>query len=165
MTAINRDAIRFRPRRDDDREFLYTLYASTRAEEMKAVPWSDEQKEQFVRMQFHAQTVHYDDAYDPAGFTVIEENGRPIGRLYIDRQPDVIHIVDITLLPEKRGAGLGTVLLQEILDEGARTGAAVTIHVEHFNPALNLYRRLGFVHVASEGVYYLMKRDPSSRSK
>ena len=163
MSKVNRSAIAYRPRRDEDREFLYQLYASTRADEMKMVPWSDEQKEQFVRMQFYAQTVHYDDVYDPAGFHIIEEDQRPIGRLYLDRQPGQIHIIDITLSPEKRRVGLGTMLLQEILDEAAEKDAVVSIHVEHFNPALHLYNRLGFRQVASEGVYYLMKWDPAPR--
>jgi len=157
MTAIDRHSISYRPIREDDREFLYRLYASTRAEEMKLVPWTDGEKEQFVRMQFHAQTMHYADQYDTSEFFIIEQNGSPIGRLYFDQRPDEVSIVDITLLPETRGAGLGTMLLQEILDEAGRIGKAVVIYVEHFNPARRLYERLGFRHVDTNGVYHLMR--------
>ena len=163
MSKIDRNAVTFRKRRDDDGDFLYELYASTREEEMKVVPWTDAQKEQFVRMQFRAQTVHYDNYYDPDQFFIIEEDGRPIGRLYLERKPGETHIIDITLVPQKRGGGLGTMLLQELIDEAAAQGSSVLIHVEHFNPALHLYNRLGFVHVATDGVYYLMKREPSNR--
>ena len=155
--SFDRSKITYRPIRDDDRDFLYQIYASTRADEMQIVPWSDQEKEQFVRMQFEAQTQHYNDYYDPKQFFIIEEEGRPIGRLYLDRQPDDVCIVDITLSPELRGAGLGTILLQEVLDGAARDGISVSIHVEHFNPAMHLYQRLGFRHVDTNGVYHLMK--------
>ena len=41
--------------------------------------------------------------------------------LYKDRD-DEIRIIDITLLPDHRRRGLGTALLRDLLDEGARTG-------------------------------------------
>ena len=63
-------------------------------------------------------------------------------------------------MPEARGAGVGTQLLREILAEGGRTGKSVSIHVESFNPALRLYRRLGFAHVDNHGAYYLMRWSP-----
>lgn len=157
MMTIDREKIVYRPVRDDDRDFLYRLYASTRADEMNMVPWTNEEKEAFVRMQFAAQTQHYNDYYDPKQFFVIETEGTPIGRIYFDRQPADITIIDITLLPELRGAGLGTKLLQEVLDDAARDGIAVLIHVEHFNPAMHLYQRLGFRHIDTNGVYHLMK--------
>jgi len=46
------------------------------------------------------------------------------------------------------------------MDRGAAAGKPVTIHVESFNPALSLYRRLGFEHVDTNGVYYLMRWTP-----
>ena len=79
------------------------------------------------------------------------------GEQGFDRQADDVCIVDITLVPELRGAGLGTVLLREVLDDAARDGISVSIHVEHFNPAMHLYQRLGFQHVATNGVYHMMK--------
>lgn len=160
MSTIDRSRITYRPRREDDEEFLARLYASTRADEMKAVPWTDEEKDQFLRMQFRAQTVYYDDHYDPAEFFLIEQDGRPIGRLYLDDEGEDLHIIDIALLPEMRAQGLGAVLLQELLDRAAGEGKPVSIHVEHNNPAMKLYLRLGFRHVDTNGVYHLMKWEP-----
>ena len=158
MKNDDRSKVTYRPLRpDDDRDFLYRLYASTRENEMKMVPWSDQEKEQFVRMQFEAQTQHYANYFDEKQFFIIEWEGRAVGRIYFDRQPDEISIVDITLLPELRGAGLGTILLTEVLDNAARERITVSIHVEHFNPAMHLYERLGFRHVDTNGVYHLMK--------
>lgn len=160
MSKIDRTTVTFRPIVESDQPFLAELYSSTRTEEMQQVPWTPEQKAQFLAMQFHAQTTHYAEHYDTSDFFVIEQEGRAIGRLYFDRQPDDVCIVDITLIPEMRGSGLGTVLLREILDEAAASGKTVSIHVEYFNPARHLYDRLGFKEIGTSGVYFHMRWTP-----
>jgi ribosomal protein S18 acetylase RimI-like enzyme len=151
------DSIRLRPRRDDDRPFLATLYASTRQQEMAMIDWTDDQKRAFLQWQFDAQTVHYDEHYVGADFLVIEQDGVPIGRLYIDRREDEIEVIDIALLPECRGSGLGSCLLHDVLREAEQSGKRVMIYVENFNPARRLYDRLGFQHLDTNGVYHMMK--------
>src|SRR5580698_2692070 len=89
-----------RPETDEDITFLLGVYGSTRAEELAMVPWTDEQKQAFVRSQFGHQRTHYRRFYADARFDVILIDGRPAGRLYVHRQPDSIHIIDIALLPE-----------------------------------------------------------------
>jgi len=108
-------------------------------------------------MQFTAQKQHYEEFYPNCKFLVIELAGERIGRLYIDRGDEDIEIVDIALLPQVRGRGIGRMLLEEILAEGRATSKAVTISVEPFNPARHLYNRLGFRHVDTNGVYHLLE--------
>lgn len=159
MTAPRppREAIRFRPYAPDDVPFLQHLYATTRADEMQLVPWTAEQKSAFLLQQFTAQKNHYEEFYPSCQFLVIEMERKPIGRLYIDREETNIEIVDIALLPEFRGRGIGRMLLEEILAEGRAGGKSVTIYVEHFNPARRLYDSLGFRHIDTNGVYHLME--------
>lgn len=152
---------------DDDLPFLAELYASTRREEVAQTPWSDEQKEAFLRWQFENQHQHYQQYYPDCELLVIERDapgrlGRRegIGRLYVDRWEDEIRLVDIALLPEHRGGGLGRKILELLLGEGREKGLPVSIHVEYNNPALRLYKRLGFRHVDSNGIYYLMRWEP-----
>lgn len=142
-----------------DEPFLRQIYAATRAEELAAVPWSDEQKSAFLRQQFDAQDAYYRERYEGATYDVIEVDGEAVGRLYVARWEDEIRIMDISLLPEHRGSGVGTSLLRELLDEGEHTGKTVSIHVERHNPALRLYERLGFRPVGEHGVYVLMRAD------
>jgi ribosomal protein S18 acetylase RimI-like enzyme len=156
-TTIDRQTINYRPVQDADRAFLAGLYASTRAEEMQHVPWTAEQKAQFLTMQFDAQTHHYGQEYDSSGFFIIEQDGKPIGRLYRELQGEDIHLIDISLVPEVRGGGLGTTLLREIQEEAAANGFTVSIYVEHYNPAKRLYHRLGFREIGENGVYHLMR--------
>jgi ribosomal protein S18 acetylase RimI-like enzyme len=154
--------VSFRPIADTDLEFLQRLYASTRAEELALAPWSDAEKDRFCRMQFHAQHTHYQNYFSGASYDVIEQEGAAVGRLYVDRDAGEIRILDITIAPECRGAGLGTEILQALLEEAQAGGKRVVIHVEKFNRALRLYERLGFSRVEDTGVYWQMEwRAPS----
>lgn len=149
--------IALRPVGPDDRDFLLQVYASTREEELAQVPWSEGEKEAFLRHQFDAQDRHYREHYEGASFDVVELDGVPVGRLYVARWPDEIRIMELSLLPEHRGAGIGTRLVRSILDEATRAGVRTSVHVEHENPARRLYERLGFAHVADVGVYRLLE--------
>lgn len=155
-------SISFRPITDEDRDFLARLYASTRAEEMAMVPWDQAEKDQFLAFQFAAQHTFYQDNFKSASFDVILHHGKPIGRLYLDRRHDEHRLIDIALLPEQRGAGLGTQLMDRVLGDAAAEGKKVRIHVEQNNPAMRLYQRLGFRQVEDQGVYQLMEWSPSA---
>lgn len=140
-----------------DAEFLLSVYASTRAEELAVVPWTDAEKEAFLRMQFAAQDHYWRKQRPDAQLDVILVDGQPAGRLYIDRRSGDIRIVDIALLPERRGRGVGTLLIRGVLDEGSDTGRPITIHVERGNRARTLYERLGFRQISTTGVYDLLE--------
>ena len=152
------EGLALRPVESRDGEFLYRLYASTRAEEMALVDWSDEQIEQFLRMQFHAQSKHYGEYFPHASFDIIEIDDKPAGRLYVDNGEADILIIDIALLPEYRRRGIGSHYLHEIIERATARGVSVSIHVEKNNPALALYERLGFERVEDKGVYWFMRR-------
>ena len=151
-----------RPARPEDREHLLAVYASTRAEELAPVPWTEEQKSAFVKMQFDAQDAHYREHYEGATYEVIEVDGVPAGRLYLHRTPKEIRLVDIALLAPFRGKGIGTRLLADLIAEAKGRGVPLTIHVELFNPARRLYERLGFTPVEEHGVHVLMERRPEA---
>ena len=141
-----------------DLKFLASVYASTRADEMAMVAdWTDSQKTAFLDMQFKAQHTYYQEHYADAEFLIIRDNNRAIGRLYIERWDDEFRIIDIALLGKERDRGIGTVILSAIQSLAQRENLAVRIHVEHNNPAMRLYRRLGFTQVGEVGIYLLME--------
>ena len=113
ISARGSDAvIALRSIRADDYDFLLSLYASTREQELAAVPWDDDQKAMFVRMQFEAQHAQYQEHYADASFDVIVLDERAIGRLYVKRAETEIRIVDIALVPQYCNRGIGTMLLK-----------------------------------------------------
>jgi ribosomal protein S18 acetylase RimI-like enzyme len=164
MTAM-KPTITLAPIGPQDEAFLYDVYASTRQEELAVLDWDEAEKEAFLRMQFQAQHSYYADQFADAAFDLIVLGGRPVGRLYLDRRQDELRIIDIALLPEYRRQGIGTRLLKEILAEAQGTGLPVRIHVERNNPALGLYRRLGFRKVEDQGIYYLMEWRPGEGNR
>ncbi|MGF6310577.1 ribosomal protein S18 acetylase RimI-like enzyme [Bradyrhizobium sp. i1.8.4] len=147
----------FRRLSEADLAFLSRLYASTRAEELAAVPWSEADKAAFLGQQFHAQHAHYQQFYPNADWLVITREEDDIGRFYVERWPSQHRIIDIAFMPAYRGKGYGEALLRDAMDEAAAVGKDVSIHVEKLNPAMQLYRRLGFVTEEDKGVYDLMR--------
>ena len=127
------------------------------------MPWSDDEKRAFLRQQAEAQDAHYRANYTETTYSVIEADGDPAGRLYVARWADEIRIVDIALLPEFRGRGLGSGLLRNLIEESEAVGKPLSIHVEMNNPARRLYERLGFVPVAERGHNTLMAAGPPLR--
>jgi RimJ/RimL family protein N-acetyltransferase len=157
-----RDTLSLRPITDADLPFLYRVYARTRWEELAPTGWTNEQKEEFLRQQFMAQHEWWQKEYTSTSFDVVEHDGVPIGRLYVARWERELRIVDIAILPEYRGGGAGTCLIEAVIAESEQSGRAVRIHVETFNRARNLYDRLGFVQIEDKGVYLLMERAPGA---
>ncbi|HVR98459.1 MAG TPA: GNAT family N-acetyltransferase [Thermoanaerobaculia bacterium] len=156
-------SITLRPICEDDMGFLLRVYRSTREEELATVvDWTEEQKEWFVLMQFNAQHAWYQEHYGGATFDVVLVDGVPAGRLYVHRRETEIRLVDIALLPEVRNRGIGSALLAKLLAETEAAGKPLTIHVEKYNPAMQLYRRLGFKTIADRGVYDLLEWTPGS---
>lgn len=150
---------------DHDLFFLRNLYASTRQEELAQTGWPREQIEAFLNQQFEAQHSYYQEHYASADFLVIlSSDGESIGRLYLDEWEDEFRIVDIALLPAFRGQGIGSEILRELMARAFAAGKAVSIHVEQFNPAMRLYKRLGFLPVNEEGVYHLLRVKPPEPS-
>jgi ribosomal protein S18 acetylase RimI-like enzyme len=147
----------FRRIADADLPFVARVYASTRAEELAVTPMTDAQKAAFLETQFQLQHAHYQKYYPQADWLVTMRGGEDIGRLYLERWPSQHRIIDIAFLPEHRGQGWGEALLRDLMDEAAAAAKDVSIHVEKFNPAMRLYRRLGFQVEEDKGVYDLMR--------
>lgn len=153
----------FRHATEADVPFLFRVYATTRAQELAMTPWSDEQKAAFIDAQARAQHADYQRNFANAVWLVVSRGAEDIGRLYLQRRERVHHIIDIALLPEHCRKGYGAALLPDLLDEAAAAGKPMEIHVEKFNPAMRLYRRLGFVTAEEEGIYDLMRWTPPGR--
>ena len=156
--------IALRPATAEDRDLLLAAYASTRSDELASVPWSEDEKAAFVAMQFSAQDDWYRRVYPDGEFLVVMRAGAPIGRLYLADLPDEIRLVDLTLLPEHRGRGIGSRLLAHVVTRADAEGRSVRLHVEPWNPALRLYQRNGFTLLEERGAYLFLERAPARQA-
>lgn len=121
------------------------------------MPWTDEQKQAFVNMQFAAQQDHYRKEYPAANHDIILSGDRMVGHIYVARREEEIRIVDFTILPAQRNAGIGSFVLRPLLQEAAGVGKVVRIYVEEFNPSRRLFERMGFAPVGQQGIHLLME--------
>jgi len=153
-------SVTLRTANSDDEAFLYELYCSTRNEEMAAWGWDASQQQAFLRLQFSAQRQHYEIAYEGADHKILLLEDRPAGRILVFRSEHEFVLVDIALLPDQRGSGIGTALILELLDEAKQAGKVVSLHVEKHNRARRLYERLGFETIEDTGVYFQMEWRP-----
>lgn len=154
--ALLSQGLALRPESDADLPFLMQVFATTRADELAIVPWSEEQKRAFLIQQFSAQRKHYYAYFPDTAFDIIELHGTPIGRLYIDERETRVHVIDIVLMPGSRDRGMGTALLTAIQDHARARGKGVDIFVERINPAKTLYDRLGFKVIREDDIYLEM---------
>lgn len=154
--------ITFRKIEETDLPFLRQVYKSTREEELKMVDWPELQQEQFITQQFEAQHDYYQQVYNQATFELILCDNEAAGRLYLWESEKQIRIVDISLLPQFRNKGIGSQILNHLVEKSETTSKILSIHVECYNPALSLYKRLGFEQKDHTGVYFYMERQPSS---
>ncbi|CAJ0822209.1 GNAT family N-acetyltransferase [Ralstonia flaminis] len=153
---IERPGTTLRPLTNADQPFLLHLYGTTREAELQATGWTDAQKAHFVQMQFDAQQRAY-FAYPDAEFFVIEQDGALVGRLYLQQREEALLIIDISLVPQRCGLGIGSAVLSAVFAQALAVGKRVQLHVERFNPALRLYQRMGFRPVEDKGVYLFLE--------
>lgn len=154
----------FREERDEDEPFIAALYASARAGEVAGFGWPEAMQAAFLAQQHRAQRGHFRRAYPDAEWLIVEQAGRPIGRLYVQVSGEAVHGIDIALLPECRGSGIGGAIMRDLVAHGRDLGKAITVYVEGGNPAARLYGRLGFAPVEGqrEGVYQLYEWRPET---
>jgi ribosomal protein S18 acetylase RimI-like enzyme len=151
-------AVRIRDCAPSDRPLLVQIYASTRADELAAVPWSKAELDAFISMQFDAQDRSYRNQFVGARFSVILSGERPVGRISVHGDRDKMTLIDIAILPEFQSQGIGSRVLASVIEEAEEHGIPVRCHVDPLNAAQHLYQRLGFVAVGMDGHLVAMER-------
>ena len=156
--------IQLRPVEEKDTAFIEAVYRTTREVELNFTNWSEHQKNAFISMQSAAQLAEYKIKFPGARFQVIIYNKKDAGRFYTWENEIEIRLLDITLLYQFRGKGIGTDLLQQLIARSNKTQKMLSLHVEASNPILKLYQRLGFIYIKNNGRHYYMERQPEKSS-
>ena len=88
---------------------------------------------------------------------IILLSGTPVGLLKVVRTQHNWDLVQIQILPEKQGGGLGSIILEKLLADADAARASVSLSVLRANPARRLYERLGFRIVGENDQAYDMR--------
>lgn len=161
FTLSRGGTVELRPVTESDEQFLLSVYASTRAEELSQVEWTDEQKLLFLRWQFGLQRGEYTARFPDAAYHVIVVDDLPAGRIWVGSDDNQIRLLDIAILPEFQNRGVGTALLQRLIEQAKTTGKPLRHMVFVLNnDAHRFYERLGFTAIEDLGAYKHMEWRP-----
>lgn len=153
--------VELRPVSDSDEQFLLSVYASTRAEELEQAEWTEEQKEMFLRWQLGLQRREYESRFPDAAYDVILVDQQPAGRIWVGSDDEQIRLLDIALLPQFQNRGVGTELVRRLIKEAERQGKVLRHMVFVLNNnAERFYERLGFKKIEDFGAYKHMEWRP-----
>lgn len=159
MRRVDGDiGLALRPALAEDSDFLFELFLDARAGEFSLLPLEGAQREFLLRMQFEAQQRGYAARFPASTDAIVLFGNRPVGRLWLARNQDEIRLLDIALLSTQRGAGIGSSLLRQVLQQAAQEGYPVRLSVARTNlRAFEFYQRLGFAVAAQNQVFLEME--------
>jgi len=86
-----------------------------------------------------------------------DENNKEIGYIGFCHVLDEMHIMNVAVLPEVRGKGVGNEIMKRLISEAyARKITGITLEVRESNTiAKNLYEKFGFKNVGIRPHYYM----------
>jgi len=154
---IDAQSLTLRNAAPSDRPFLLALYTSTRADEFAQLGWPVEMERAFMQLQFEAQRGDYERRHPGARCRIVELLRCPVGRLWTAGDAGSVVVLDLSVIAELRGQGIGTECLRRVQRQAVADRLAVDLQVVAGNPAQRLYERLGFRNVGEPGVRQAMR--------
>jgi GNAT superfamily N-acetyltransferase len=156
MTGVD-----LRPATPADEPFLRNLMIRTIADELGAWAWPEAIRADLLQKQYHARDTAMHSTWRGLDDRIISIRNQPAGRIAVARTADEVWIVDLLVVPEQRGSGIGTAALGRVLDEAKQMGKPVRLHVNITHRASRFYERLGFVKAGGSDVHHLMEWMPA----
>ncbi len=139
-----------------DAPFFRSLFAATHADVFLSAGIPDAQTRMLIDLQFRAQCAGYAEAYPDGRDHVVVVDGVDAGRLFTADSDTVVTVVDVALLPEFQGSGVGTRVLKDLINRARLEGRSVALQVVDGSSAERLYERLGFVRTGTHGIHHAM---------
>ena len=119
--------------------------------------------QEVVALQFGAwdedeQTKFFEDKWVPSRYLKILCDGKFAGVLAVVQHREQILIEELQIHPTRQGRGLGTAVMNTILDDADQRQVPIRLRVLRKNRAKSMYDRLGFDVVDKTETHYLMER-------
>lgn len=143
-----------------DEPFVRALFRATRAEQFAAANLPAEIIDRLLEQQYRAQAAGYAAQFPDAASLIVMHDDVPVGRLVVQARRETWRIIDIALLRDAQGEGIGTDLVQAVAAAARGAGAReLSLSVRTGNVAARrLYARLGFAEIRDDGAYVAMTR-------
>ena len=106
-----------------------------------------------------AQAVGFQQQWELTQVRIILLDGLDVGWLQSVQQHDGLFIRQLCVDGAFQRRGIGTAVMNRLIGEAAQVKQAVRLSVVKMNPALRLYKRLGFYTTHEDDRKFYMKRD------
>lgn len=129
-----------------DIPFLRLLRRLTMNDYLQASGLATNRKSQLARINYH-----FEDA------KLVYHNGKRIGLFKVYLCGAIWHVIQIQILPEYQGNGLGAKLLTNLIKQANEKQQSISLSVLKSNPAMNLYQKLGFMTISESDIELTME--------
>jgi ribosomal protein S18 acetylase RimI-like enzyme len=138
-----------RPARPEDFDYCAALYF---AEMQRTI--AD------LKLDWAAHVASFRPRWEVAQVRIITRDGADIGWLQTAPGGDALFLAQLFVADAFQRQGIGTEVVNRLIEEAAQAGQAVTLGVVKTNPALRLYQRLGFRTTYEDARKFYMRREP-----
>lgn len=154
---------RLAPATPEDEVFLGELYADVHAAEFAPLNLPGPALAQMMGFQARAQRAGYAQQFPAAESSILWVGPYRVGRVLVNVAPNEIRLVDIALLSDFRGQGIGGHAIESLRARAGALGLPLRLSVRPGNPAARLYLRLGLVVTGGDGLNAEMEWSPEAR--
>jgi GNAT superfamily N-acetyltransferase len=109
------------------------------------------------------QRAFFDEYFDHRDFEIVQVGGRDAGFLSFEEREAHVYLAHVALLAEFQNRGIGSEIVQHVIDEAEEAGLPVRLRVIRSNPARRFYERLGFSCYETTETHFLMERTTGAR--
>lgn len=142
--------VALRPARSDDYTFALHLYRETIKPLARAwIEWVDEEQE-----------AQFASLWRPEDTRIITRDGEEdIGWIEFRKTGDEIFLKQLYISPVHQRRGIGSQVMQRLLQECHATAGSIALFVLKNNPACRFYERHGFSIVQETRTKFIMRRE------
>ena len=111
-----------------------------------------------------AQEISFEEQWQAPQVRIIMFGGRDVGWLQTITQQAELFIAQLFVDRKFQRRGIGTEVMDRLMAEASRLNQAVGLSVVKINPAVRLYKRLGFQITDEDDRKFQMRRAPDNPS-
>ena len=128
---------------------IYTTRPATKSDIEWLDPFYEELMKPYVELTHKWNEVKFRESFDFEHTNIIQINNQNIGMLKVEQRDGYTFLGDIQIKKEFQGRGIGSQIINDLIEKSIFQGLPIRLKVLKGNPAIRLYQRLGFT-VANE---------------